>query len=97
MSEGGDGIWRRDEIDSPCVKICVLHPRARICIGCLRTGEEIAAWSRLSPERRAEIAAELPARAAQFTAPENRPSARPWVRAARARARAARAAREGQE
>ena len=42
-------IWRRDEIESPCVKICVIHPRAKICAGCFRTGEEIAAWSRLTP------------------------------------------------
>ena len=71
-----DEIWPRQEIESPCVKICVLHPGAKLCVGCLRTGEEIAAWSRLSPERRREIMAELPARAPRLTAPENRPSAR---------------------
>jgi hypothetical protein len=71
-----DGAWKRDEIDSPCVQICVLHPGARICVGCYRTGEEIAAWSRLSPERRREIMDELPARAPRLTAAENRPSAR---------------------
>jgi predicted Fe-S protein YdhL (DUF1289 family) len=58
-----DAVWRRDEIESPCVKLCVLHPQAKLCMGCLRTGEEIAAWSRLDPERRRVIMAELPARA----------------------------------
>jgi uncharacterized protein len=56
-------IWNRAEIDSPCVKICVIHPQARICIGCYRTGDEIAAWSRLSPEARASVMQDLPARA----------------------------------
>lgn len=58
-----DGVWKRDEIESPCVKVCVIHPAARICAGCHRTAEEIAQWSRLTPERRREIMAELPDRA----------------------------------
>jgi uncharacterized protein len=58
-----DVVWSRDEIDSPCVKLCVVHPEERICIGCLRTIDEIAAWSRLTPEARAEVMADLPARA----------------------------------
>jgi predicted Fe-S protein YdhL (DUF1289 family) len=56
-------IWNRAEIDSPCVKICVIHPQARICIGCYRTGDEIAAWSRLTDEARASVMQDLPARA----------------------------------
>lgn len=49
-----DGVWQRDEIESPCVKVCLIHPEARICLGCHRTPEEIAGWSRLDPaERRA--------------------------------------------
>ncbi|MGR3724177.1 DUF1289 domain-containing protein [Abyssibius alkaniclasticus] len=57
-----DEIWARDEVESPCVKICVVHPAARICIGCFRTPDEIARWSRLSAEARREIIAALPAR-----------------------------------
>lgn len=56
-------IWKRDEIASPCVRVCVVHPEARICIGCHRTLDEIAAWSRMTPETRSAIMAELPARA----------------------------------
>jgi predicted Fe-S protein YdhL (DUF1289 family) len=59
-----DDIWRRDEIESPCVKVCVVHPEARICVGCNRTIDEIAAWSRLTHEARAAIMAELPSRGA---------------------------------
>ena len=58
-----DDIWRRDEIESPCVKLCQIHPTERLCIGCLRTLEEIGAWSRLTPEARRAIMADLPARA----------------------------------
>ena len=57
-----DDIWSRDEIESPCVKTCVIHPQARICIGCFRTGDEIASWSRLSSEERRSIIADLPSR-----------------------------------
>lgn len=58
-----DDIWTRPEIDSPCIKICVVHPEERLCVGCLRTIDEIAHWSRLTPAERSVIMADLPARA----------------------------------
>ncbi|MFN7270159.1 MAG: DUF1289 domain-containing protein [Cereibacter sp.] len=58
-----DEVWKRDEIPSPCVKLCMVHPEEGICVGCLRTIEEITAWSRLTPEARAAVMADLPARA----------------------------------
>lgn len=61
-----DEIWRRAEIESPCVKVCVIHPEARLCVGCHRTIDEISAWSRMTPETRQTIMAELPARAGQL-------------------------------
>ncbi|WP_425039416.1 DUF1289 domain-containing protein [Primorskyibacter sp. S187A] len=57
-----DDLWRRDEIESPCVKICVVHPQARICTGCLRSIDEITQWSKMSPEARREVMASLPER-----------------------------------
>lgn len=63
MTDLTDRIWKRNEIDSPCTKICQLHPTEKICIGCLRTMEEISIWSRLTPETKAEIMADLPERA----------------------------------
>ena len=57
-----DDIWTRNEIESPCVKICVMHPEEGLCTGCHRTRDEIAAWSRLTPEARRAIMAELPSR-----------------------------------
>ncbi|WP_294608016.1 DUF1289 domain-containing protein [Roseovarius sp.] len=54
--------WKRNEVDSPCVKVCVVHPEARICTGCLRTIDEITRWSKMTPEARREIMAALPDR-----------------------------------
>lgn len=62
-----DAVWRREEIASPCVKICMLHPEARICVGCYRTGEEIARWSAYTPAERERLIAELPTRARNLT------------------------------
>ncbi|WP_179379981.1 DUF1289 domain-containing protein [Jannaschia marina] len=59
-----DEIWSRAEIESPCVKLCVVHPETRLCAGCHRSIDEISAWSRMSPEARRAVMAELPARAA---------------------------------
>jgi uncharacterized protein len=57
-----DEIWRRDEVESPCVKVCVMHEGAGICIGCNRTRHEIAGWSRMGSDARAELIAALPER-----------------------------------
>jgi len=59
-------LWKRDEIESPCVQICVVHPETRICTGCYRTIDEIADWSRMTPEARRNIMDDLPARADQL-------------------------------
>ena len=62
-----DEIWRRDEVESPCIKVCVVHPEARLCTGCLRSIDEITQWSRMSPDTRRAIMAELPTRSGQIT------------------------------
>ena len=61
-----DDLWNRDEVESPCVKICVVHPTERICTGCLRSMDEIAAWSRMSNDERRALKEELLARAERF-------------------------------
>lgn len=57
-----DDIWKRDEVESPCINICVVHPTARICTGCHRSIEEISIWSRLSPDARRAVLDDLPNR-----------------------------------
>ena len=61
-----DEVWKRNEPDSPCIKVCVIHPEAKICIGCHRTGAEIAAWRNMAREDRLALMEELPARADQL-------------------------------
>ncbi len=65
--ENTDHIWSRAEIESPCIKICVIEPKSRLCTGCLRSIDEIGAWSMMSPEARAMVMEELPSRAGQIT------------------------------
>ncbi len=57
-----DKVWERDEVDSPCVKICVIHPASGLCIGCFRTTDEIAGWSGMTPDARKNLVVELPNR-----------------------------------
>ena len=35
------------DVPSPCISICRIDPECGFCEGCLRTIEEIAAWSRM--------------------------------------------------
>jgi predicted Fe-S protein YdhL (DUF1289 family) len=58
-------VWTRNEIESPCVQICVIHPETRLCTGCLRSIDEITDWSRMTPEARRDIMLKLPEREAQ--------------------------------
>ena len=62
-----DHIWARAEIESPCVKVCVIEPNSKLCTGCLRSIDEIGAWSQMTAEARSQVMAELPSRAGQIT------------------------------
>jgi predicted Fe-S protein YdhL (DUF1289 family) len=39
-----------------------VHPESGLCIGCLRTVDEIAAWPAMAPDARRALMAELPGR-----------------------------------
>jgi predicted Fe-S protein YdhL (DUF1289 family) len=49
-------------IESPCTKVCVVHPAAKLCIGCGRSLDEIARWIDLNAAERQRIMALLPLR-----------------------------------
>ena len=55
------------EIESPCVKICVVEPDSGYCIGCGRTCDEIAGWIAMEPDQRRHVMIELPDRLANLT------------------------------
>jgi hypothetical protein len=52
------------DIDTPCARICVVHPHLNLCVGCGRTLDEIARWIALSDGERRRIMTQLPARLA---------------------------------
>ena len=57
-------VWHREEIESPCVKVCVLHPQSGLCLGCHRTARRDRRLVRHDrPPPAARVMAELPARA----------------------------------
>lgn len=39
-----------EDVPSPCVSICVMHPQTGLCEGCLRSLDEIGAWSQMPDE-----------------------------------------------
>ncbi|MGH6938094.1 DUF1289 domain-containing protein [Hypericibacter sp.] len=49
-------------IPSPCVGICRMDESTGLCLGCARTGEEIAIWRETGEAQRRRIWAALPAR-----------------------------------
>ena len=62
---------------SPCVGVCTLDPAMGWCLGCGRTGDEIASWIGLDDARRLAIWNELPARLDQLAV---RARLLPWSR-----------------
>jgi uncharacterized protein len=55
------------DIETPCVKLCVVDPDSGFCIGCGRSRSEIAGWIAMSPAERRDVMAELEARMASLT------------------------------
>jgi predicted Fe-S protein YdhL (DUF1289 family) len=45
-----------DAVESPCIRICTLDDR-QICVGCGRSLDEIARWSRMTPDERHAVCA----------------------------------------
>ena len=51
-----------DEVASPCISVCEMDSRSGYCRGCLRTLDEIAAWSVLDADGKRAVLAMLPSR-----------------------------------
>ncbi|MGA0613519.1 DUF1289 domain-containing protein [Paracoccus sp. KR1-242] len=47
---------------SPCIDICQIDPATRLCIGCLRSIDEITRWGGMTETERLAIMASLPLR-----------------------------------
>ena len=46
---------RAVDVPSPCVSVCRMDPRTQLCEGCLRTLDEIAAWSRMGDDGKRQV------------------------------------------
>lgn len=53
-------------VATPCVKVCFVDGKSRLCLGCFRSLPEIAKWQRFTDEEREAIMAELPSRRSQI-------------------------------
>lgn len=58
---------RFPDIETPCIKICVVEPETGFCIGCGRTRMEIADWIGMTPTERHSVIEHLPERVATLT------------------------------
>jgi uncharacterized protein len=61
---------RSDTIASPCIGICELDAQSRLCRGCLRSGDEIAAWRGASDRERRQILKRVRKRREEAGGPE---------------------------
>jgi predicted Fe-S protein YdhL (DUF1289 family) len=52
------------DIETPCNKVCIIDPTYGLCIGCGRSGAEIAGWIGFTPDERRAVMAALPQRLA---------------------------------
>ena len=57
-------------VPSPCQSVCIMHPTTGWCEGCMRTLDEIAAWSRMDNPEKLAVWSQLPQRLAQRIAME---------------------------
>ncbi len=62
--DGGDNSAVEGDVPSPCISLCVLLEAEGLCVGCLRTVDEIAEWSLLDATGKRAVLAALPARRA---------------------------------
>ena len=44
---------------SPCVGVCSIDPESKLCVGCLRSTDEIAIWSQIDNKKALEIMKEI--------------------------------------
>jgi predicted Fe-S protein YdhL (DUF1289 family) len=55
---GGTG----EDVPSPCVSVCRMDASGELCLGCVRTLDEIAAWGRMGDADKREVWALIAAR-----------------------------------
>jgi len=51
--------------ETPCIAVCMMDPRTKLCFGCGRTLPEIARWHRMDSAERLAVMQGLAARMAE--------------------------------
>ncbi len=51
--------------ETPCIAVCMIDPRTKLCFGCGRTLPEIARWHAMESAERLALMASLPLRMAE--------------------------------
>jgi len=51
--------------ESPCIAVCMMDPKTKLCFGCGRTLPEIARWHRMESAERLAVMEGLAARMAE--------------------------------
>jgi predicted Fe-S protein YdhL (DUF1289 family) len=64
------------DVETPCIKVCVVDPETGFCVGCGRTRDEIASWLILSRHERRQIMTGLPERVEALTRNKRRKGGR---------------------
>ncbi len=60
------------DIETPCVKVCVVDPETGYCVGCGRTRGEIASWLAIDSDERRTIMVGLQERVRTLTLTKRR-------------------------
>ena len=63
-------------LPSPCISVCQLDRDSGQCVGCYRTGAEIAAWRSMSADAQRDLLEVLRDRRAAATGIRRRPTRR---------------------
>lgn len=64
------------EVETPCIKVCVLDPETGFCIGCGRTRQEIGGWLSMGPVERRSVMEGLAERVETLTLRKRRKGGR---------------------
>ena len=72
MSATASGAAATDQVPSPCISVCVMDGASGVCVGCLRTLDEIAAWGALDADAKREVLAAVADRRARLASANDR-------------------------
>ncbi|MBU3720607.1 MAG: DUF1289 domain-containing protein [Burkholderiaceae bacterium] len=63
------------QIMSPCRSVCKMSEQTGLCIGCLRTIDEIALWGQMSSAEREQVLRQIQQRAGHWNVETSPPAA----------------------